>query len=145
METTVAAPGQTCIRTMEGTFSLSFTFSIQFSLDNKYNSMSRSQINGKMKECIILFNNKLLSATKLWLNEKVFYPLKVCFYCLSEIHKNSSLEWSVQVLLEPGYPPCITLFWRSIFCEMFKTENHNNVTFGGGQIMNEKLNHIRNN
>lgn len=77
LETTVAAPGQTCIRTMEGTFSLSFTFSIQFSLDNKYNSMSRSQINGKMKECIILFNNKLLSATKLWLNEKVFYPLEV--------------------------------------------------------------------
>lgn len=28
---------------------------------------------------------------------------------------------------------------------MFKTENHNNVTFRGGQIMNKKLNHIRNN
>ena len=44
------------------------------------NSMSRSQINGKMKECIILFNNKLLSAAKLWLSEKVFYPPEVCFY-----------------------------------------------------------------
>ena len=48
--------------------------------------MSRSQINGKMKACIILFNNKLLSAAKLWLNENVFYPPEVCFYCLSEIH-----------------------------------------------------------
>lgn len=54
--------------------------------------MSRSQINGKMKECIILFNNKLLSAAKLWLSEKVFYPPEVYFYCLSEMHKNSSLE-----------------------------------------------------
>ena len=48
--------------------------------------MSRSQINGKMKACIILFNNKLLSAAKLWLNENVFNPPEVCFYCLSEIH-----------------------------------------------------------
>ena len=36
--------------------------------------MSRSQINGKMKECIILFNNKLLSAAKLWLSEKIVLP-----------------------------------------------------------------------
>ena len=67
--------------------------------------MSRSQINGKMKECIILFNNKLLSAAKLWLSEKVFTHRKYIFIVFQKCIKTPAWNdrfkssWNLDTLL----------------------------------------------